>query len=53
MLIFGDGDEIPRFIGVGLGLWNIWENNVGGCHVANGLGNVNAAVELQVVGIIF
>jgi hypothetical protein len=26
---FGDGDEFPRFRGVGLGLGNIWENNVG------------------------
>ncbi len=43
---FRDGDEFPRFCGVGLGLRNIWENNVGWCHVANGLGNAVAVVEL-------
>ncbi len=43
---FGDGDEFSRLSGVGLGLGNIWENNVGWCHVAKGLGNVVAMVEL-------
>ncbi len=43
---FGDGDELPRICGVGLGLGNIWENNVGWCHVANSLGNVVAVVKL-------
>jgi hypothetical protein len=43
---FGDRDEFPQFRGVGLGLGNICENNVGRCHVANGLGNVVAVVEL-------
>ncbi len=43
---FGEGDEFPQFHGARLGLGNIWENNVGWCHVANGLGNVVAMVEL-------
>ena len=42
----GDGDEFPQFCGVGLGLGNIWENNVGRCHVVNNLGNVVAVVKL-------
>ncbi len=29
---FGDEDEFPRFCGAGLGLGNIWENNVSWCH---------------------
>ncbi len=41
---FGDGNEFPRFIGIGLGLGNIWENNIGRCHVANGVGNIIAMI---------
>jgi hypothetical protein len=37
---FGVRDEFPQFSGVGLGLGNIWENNIGRRHVANGLGNM-------------
>jgi hypothetical protein len=50
---FGDRDEFPRFIGVGLGLGNIWGGNIGWHHVANGLGNIIAVVDLEVVCNIF
>ncbi len=50
---FGDGDEFPLFIGAGLWLGDIWENNIGWCHVANGLGNVVPVVKLEVVRNIF
>ncbi len=43
---FGDRDEFPLFSGVGLGLGNIWENNIGRRHVANGLRNIIAVVKL-------
>jgi hypothetical protein len=50
---FGDRDKFPWIIGVGLGLGNIWENNIGWCHVTNGPRNVVAVVELEVVCNIF
>ncbi len=50
---FGDRDEFPQFIGVRLGLGNIWENNIGQRYVVNGLGNVVAMAELWIVGDFF